>query len=40
MLEQLIKLVQQNSGDDIVKNPEVPNEFNNAAIQDVAKADT
>jgi len=37
MLEQLIKLVQQNSGDDIVKNPEVPNEFNNAAIQDVAK---
>ena len=37
MLEQLIKLVQQNSGDDIVRNPEVPNEFNNAAIQDVAK---
>jgi hypothetical protein len=37
MLEQLIKLVQQNSGDDIVKNPEVPNEFNNAATQDVAK---
>ena len=37
MLEQLIKLVQQHSGDDIVKNQEVPNEFNNAAIQDVAK---
>ncbi len=37
MLEQLIKLVQQNSGDDIVRNPEVPNEFNNAATQDVAK---
>jgi hypothetical protein len=37
MLEQLIKLVQQNSGDDIVKNPEVPNEFNNAVMQDVAK---
>lgn len=37
MLERLIKLVQQNSADDIVRNPEVPNEFNNAAIQDVAK---
>ena len=37
MLEQLIKLVQQNSGDEIVKNQEVPNEFNSAAIQDVAK---
>jgi hypothetical protein len=37
MLEQLIRLVQQNAGEDIVKNPEVPNEFNNAAIQDVAK---
>ncbi|HEX6227554.1 MAG TPA: hypothetical protein VFZ52_24220 [Chryseolinea sp.] len=37
MLEQLINLVQQNSGEEIVKNPEVPNEFNNAAIQDVAK---
>ena len=37
MLEQLIKLVQQNSGDDIVKNPEVPNEFNNAVMQDMAK---
>ena len=37
MLEQLIRLVQQNSGEHIVKNPEVPNEFNNAAIQDVAK---
>ena len=37
MLEQLTKLVEQNSGDDIVKNPEVPNEFNNAVMQDVAK---
>lgn len=36
MLEQLIKLVQQNADDAIVKNPSVPNEFNNAAIQDVA----
>jgi hypothetical protein len=37
MLERLIKLVQENSADDIVRNPEVPNEFNNAAVQDIAK---
>ena len=37
MLEQLTKLVEQNSGDDIVKNPVVTNEFNNAVMKDVAK---
>jgi hypothetical protein len=36
MLDQLIKLVEQNSGDAIVKNPVIPNQFNNAAIQEVA----
>jgi hypothetical protein len=36
MLEQLIKLVQQNANDDIVANQAVPNEFNNAVIQDIA----
>ncbi|HYI77952.1 MAG TPA: hypothetical protein VEW65_10055, partial [Chryseolinea sp.] len=36
MLDQLIKLVQQNADDSIVKNQAVPNQFNNAAIQDVA----
>lgn len=36
MLDQLIKLVQQNADDSIVKNQAVPNEFNGAAIQDVA----
>jgi len=36
MLEQLIKLVQQNANDDIVANQAVPNEFNGAVIQDVA----
>jgi Bacterial protein of unknown function (DUF937) len=36
MLDQLIKLVEQNAGDAIVKNPAIPNQFNNAAIQEVA----
>jgi hypothetical protein len=36
MLDQLIKLVQQNADDSIVKNQAVPNEFNGAAIQDIA----
>lgn len=37
MLDQLIKLVQQNAGDAIVKNDAIPNQFNNAAIEDVAQ---
>lgn len=37
MLDQLIKLVQQNAGEAIVKNPAIPDEENNAAIQDVAQ---
>lgn len=37
MLDQLIKLVQENAGDAIVKNQAIPNQFNNAAIEDVAQ---
>jgi hypothetical protein len=37
MLDQLIKLVQQNAGDAIVRNDAIPNQFNNAAIEDVAQ---
>lgn len=37
MLDQLIKLVEQNAGDAIVQNKAVPNEYNSAAIQDVAE---
>lgn len=36
MLDQLIKLVEQNAGDAIVKNQAIPNQHNNAAIQEVA----
>ena len=36
MIDQLIKLVEQNAGDAIVKNQAIPNQFNNAAIQEVA----
>jgi Bacterial protein of unknown function (DUF937) len=36
MLDQLTKLVEQYAGDAIVKNDAVPNQHNNAAIQDVA----
>ena len=32
MLEQLVKLVEQNAGDAIVRNQAIPNQFN-AAIQ-------
>lgn len=37
MIDQLIKLVEQNAGDAIVKNNAVPNQFNNAAIEEVAQ---
>ncbi len=37
MLDQLKKLVEQNAGDAIVKNSAIPNQFNNAAIEDVAQ---
>jgi len=37
MLDQLIKLVEQNAGEAIVKNQAIPNQFNNAAIKDVAE---
>jgi hypothetical protein len=36
MLDQLIKLVEQNAGKAIVQNDAVPNQHNNAAIQEVA----
>lgn len=37
MIDQLIKLVEQNAGDAIIKNKAIPNQFNNAAIEDVAE---
>lgn len=36
MLDQLIKLVEQNAGKAIIQNDAIPNQFNNAAIQEVA----
>ena len=36
MLDQLIKLVEKNAGDAIINNQAVPNQHNNAAIQEVA----
>ena len=37
MIDQLIKLVQQNAGDAIVNNDAIPNQFNGAAIESVAR---
>lgn len=37
MIDQLMKLVQQNAGDAIVNNNAVPNQFNGAAIESVAQ---
>jgi len=37
MIDQLIKLVQQNAGEAIVNNKALPNQFNNAAIEEVAQ---
>ncbi len=37
MLDQLIKLVEQNAGDAIIKNKAIPDQQNSAAIQMVAK---
>jgi hypothetical protein len=37
MLDQLIKLVEQNAGEAIVKNKAIPDQHNNAAIQAVAQ---
>lgn len=36
MLDQLVKLVEQNADKAIVQNTTIPNQFNNAAIQEVA----
>jgi hypothetical protein len=37
MIDQLMKLVQQNAGEAIVKNNAIPNQFNGAAIESVAQ---
>lgn len=37
MIDQLMKLVQQNAGDAIVNNNAIPNQFNGAAIESVAQ---
>jgi hypothetical protein len=37
MIDQLMKLVQQNAGDAIVNNNAIPNQFNGAAIETVAQ---
>jgi hypothetical protein len=37
MLDQLIKLVEQNAGKDIVQNKAIPDQHNQAAIQAVAE---
>jgi uncharacterized protein YidB (DUF937 family) len=36
MLDQLINLVKEQAGDAIVNNPEVPNQHNNAVIEETA----
>lgn len=36
MLENLLNLVQQNAQEDVVNNPQIPNEHNNSVMQDVA----
>jgi hypothetical protein len=36
MLDQLVKLVEQNAGKAIVQNNAIPNQFNSEAIQEVA----
>lgn len=35
MIDQLIKLVQQNAGDEIVQNPAIPNQYNDEAVREV-----
>jgi hypothetical protein len=37
MLDQLIKLVEQNAGKDIVQNKAIPDQHNQAAIKTVAE---
>jgi hypothetical protein len=37
MLDQLVKLVEQNAGSAIINNKAIPNEHNNAAIKTVAQ---
>src|SRR6478735_8998188 len=36
MLDQLLKLVEQNAGDAIINNKAIPNQYNNAAVKEVA----
>jgi len=37
MLDQLINLVEQQAGSAIINNPAIPNQYNQAAIKDVAQ---
>ena len=37
MIDQLIKLVQQNAGDEIVHNPAIPDQYNDEAVREVGK---
>ena len=37
MLDQLINLVEQHAGSAIINNPAIPNQFNQAAIKEVAQ---
>jgi len=37
MLDQLAKLVEEHAGSAIINNPEIPNNQNNAAVQEVAQ---
>lgn len=37
MIDQLIKLVQQNAGDDIVHNPAIPDQYNDEAVKEVGR---
>ncbi|WP_419700397.1 hypothetical protein [Mucilaginibacter sp. NFX135] len=38
MLENLLQLVTQNAGDAITNNPQIPNEHNEAAVQDASSS--
>ena len=36
MLDKIINLVQQNAGEEIVRNPAIPDQYNEEAIKDTA----
>jgi hypothetical protein len=37
MIDQLMKLVRENAGDEIINNPAIPNEKNDEAVQEVGQ---